>query len=307
VTVRRDVEILADRGLVVRVHGGAVLPERWAETAPAVRAASPQYGVRTVGLIVPSATYYYPEVIKGAREAAAEHNLRLVLDVSNYNAQVEREHAAQMVADGIEGLLIAPSEPQEWHESLSVPTVLVERRSGVGAVDYVVSDHVHGARIAVRHLARSGRQRIALLVRGSSPTAPWVIEGFEAEASGPVYDVGSWGPGDAEYDGPLGELVDAAADGRIDAVIAHTDNDALTLLRRLRARSLAIPEDVAIVAYDDEVAALADLPLSAIAPAKHEVGLCAVELLARRLERPDGPRHQLFVVPQLRVRSSSNT
>ncbi|MEV8567811.1 substrate-binding domain-containing protein [Streptomyces sp. NPDC051322] len=324
VTVRRDVESLADRGLVARVHGGAVFPERWAETAPANARPSPEARSRErrerpVGMIVPSATYYYPEVIKGAREAAAAHNIRLILDISNYRADVERTQADQMVADGVEGLLIVPSEPQGWHESLPVPTVLVERRSDfstAGALDHVVSDHVHGARMAVRHLVEAGRQRIALLVRGTSPTAPRVVEGFEAavRAEGlevlrpaSVFDIGNWPPESPEYDCQFKQLLDAAADRRVDAVVAHPDNEALTLLRRLRERSLSAPDDVAIVAYDDEVAALADTPLSAVAPAKHEVGVCAVELLSRRLDRPDGPRHQLFVLPQLRVRSSSST
>lgn len=319
VTIRRDVEVLAERGLLARVHGGAMLPEKWAETAQSETSASPspRGRERTFGMIVPSATYYYPDVIKGAREAAAAAGVRLVLDISEYQEGLERAQAERMIADGIDGLLIAPSGSHGRLEDLPVPTVLVERRADDAAadtLDHVVSDHARGARAAVHHLVAAGRRRIALLVRGTSPTAPWIVEGAEAalRAEGleplgddSVFDVGSWGPGHEEYDRPVGELLDAVADGRVDAVIAHPDNEALALLRHLRARSLSVPGDVAIVAYDDEVASLADIPLSAIAPAKLEVGLSAVELLARRVADPDGPRHRLFVLPQLHVRASS--
>ncbi|WP_329112736.1 substrate-binding domain-containing protein [Streptomyces sp. NBC_01353] len=319
VTIRRDVEVLADRGLVARVHGGAMLPETWAETAPAdADPAAPARGrERVIGLIVPSADYYYPEVIKGAREAAAARNARLVLDISGYDADEERTQVERMIGDGIDGLLVVPTGPRGWYEQLPVPVVIVERRpeaDEMAGIDHVVSDHVHGARLAVRHLAEAGRTRLALLVRGTSPTAQWIIEGFEAgvRAAGleaplstSVLVTADAGPGSPEYDGPVEELLDAAAAGRVDAVIAHPDNEALALLRRLRARSVQVPGDVAIVAYDDEVAGLADIPLSAIAPAKHEVGASAVELLVRRLEQPDAPRHRLFVLPRLRVRSSS--
>ncbi|MFC5800132.1 LacI family DNA-binding transcriptional regulator [Streptomyces formicae] len=321
VTVRRDVEVLADRGLVVRVHGGAMHPETWAETAPADAGPTPSAGgkERVFGLLVPSADYYYPEVIKGARAAAAARDIRLVLDFSDYDGDQERAQAKRMIDDGVDGLLVVPSGPLGWYEELTVPAVLVERRPDLdtaAAIDHVVSDHTYGARLAVRHLAEAGHRRIALLVRGPSPTGPWIIEGFEAGVRGSglkaplptsVFDIGGWAPGSPEYDHPVEELLDAAAEGRIDAVIAHPDNEALGLLRRLRSRAVSIPGDVAIVAYDDEVAALADIPLSAIAPAKHEVGASAVELLARRLDRPDGPRHRLFILPQLRVRSSSGT
>ncbi|MCT4351792.1 LacI family transcriptional regulator [Streptomyces sp. Je 1-79] len=319
VTVRRDVEILADRGLVARVHGGAMLPETWAETATAeTGAASSSRGrERVIGLIVPSADYYYPEVIKGAREAAAARNVRLVLDISGYDADEERAQVERMVGDGIDGLLVVPSGPRGWYEELPVPVVIVERRpeaDDVAGIDHVLSDHVHGARLAVRHLVEAGRRRLVLLVRGTSPTAQWIIEGFaggvraaglDAPGAASVVDTGDAGPGSPEYDGPFEELLDAAAEGRVDAVIAHPDNEALALLRRLRARSIQVPGDVAIVAYDDEVAGLADVPLSAIAPAKHEVGASAVELLVRRLDQPDAPRHRLFVLPRLRARSSS--
>ncbi|MFD0141596.1 MULTISPECIES: substrate-binding domain-containing protein [unclassified Streptomyces] len=320
VTVRRDVEILADRGLVARVHGGAMLPETWAETATAEAApaaASRGGRERVIGLIVPSADYYYPEVIKGAREAAAARNVRLVLDISGYDADEERAQVERMVGDGIDGLLVVPSGPRGWYEQLPVPVVIVERRpeaDEVAGIDHVVSDHVHGTRLAVRHLVEAGRRRIMLLVRGTSPTAQGIIEGFEAgvRAAGletpgsvSVFDTGDAGPGSLEHDGPFEQLLDAAAEGRVDAVIAHPDQEALVLLRRLRARSIQVPGDVAIVAYDDEVAGLADIPLSAIAPAKHEVGSAAVELLVRRLDQPDAPRHRLFVLPRLRARSSS--
>ncbi|MEU7033866.1 substrate-binding domain-containing protein [Streptomyces sp. NPDC046237] len=316
VTVRRDVEILADRGLVARVHGGAMLPETWAETATSETApATPSRGrERVIGLIVPSADYYYPEVIKGAREAAAARNVRLVLDISGYDADEERAQAERMIGDGVDGLLVVPSGPRGWYEELPVPVVIVERRpeaDEVAGIDHVVSDHVHGARLAVRHLVEAGRRRLVLLVRGTSPTAQWIIEGFEAGVraagldarSASVMDIAD--AGSPERDGLVEQLLDAAAEGRVDAVIAHPDNEALALLRRLRGRSVQVPGDVAIVAYDDEVAGLADIPLSAIAPAKHEVGASALELLVRRLDQPDAPRHRLFVLPRLRTRSSS--
>ncbi|MFJ3581992.1 substrate-binding domain-containing protein [Streptomyces sp. NPDC090127] len=322
VTVRRDVEILADRGLVARVHGGAMLPDTWAETAPtgaALTAAAPGAPARgrqrVIGLIVPSADYYYPEVIKGAREAAAAHDVRLVLDISGYDAEEERAQVERMTGDRIDGLLVVPTGPRGWYEELPVPVVIVERRpeaDEVAGIDHVVSDHVHGARLAVRHLVDAGRRRLVLLVRGTSPTAQGIIEGFEAgvRAAGlsgrvSVLDIADAGPGSPAYDTQVEALLDAAAEGRVDAVVAHPDNEALALLRRLRARSVPVPEKVAIVAYDDEVAGLADIPLSAIAPAKHEVGTAAVELLVRRLDQPDAPRHRLFVLPRLRVRSSS--
>ncbi|WP_159007034.1 LacI family DNA-binding transcriptional regulator [Streptomyces sp. NRRL S-813] len=324
VTVRKDVEVLAERGLVVRVHGGARLPEDWAPSTADGAGAVPRHGARelTFGLVVPSATYYYPEVIRAVREAATACGARLLLRISEYDVDGERAQARAMVEAGVDGLLLAPTTgtathaDSAWYEELGIPLVLVERRPRpVGPpVEHVVTDHAYGARLAVHHLVTHGRRRIALLARGGTPTAPLLEEGFRTglhlaglevpEDVGHV-DLGMDRPGTPEYDGAMERFLDAVAAGRIDAAVVHPDGDALVLLQRLSARSLTVPGDLSIVSYDDEVAGLGDLPLSAVAPSKHEVGVSAVELLAARVAEPDRPRRQVSILPELRVRASS--
>ena len=324
VTVRKDVELLAERGLVSRVHGGAVLPEDAAGTTPAAALSSPPGAGRPLrlGLVVPSAGYYYPEVVRGASDAAAAAGARLVLRVSDYDPEAELAAAGQLVGDGVDGLLIAPSQDggtalgRHWCEDLGVPVVLVERRPGedAPAVEHVATDHVHGARLAVGHLVRGGRRRIALVIRGSTPTSPWIRQGFfdglraaglPATGEGSLFDLGAEVRGSGGYDRATSEFLAAAASGRIDAVIVHPEHDALALLQRLRERGLSVPGQIAVVSYDDEVAALADVPLTAVAPCKHEVGRSAMELLLLRLADPQRPRRRMFILPELNVRASS--
>jgi DNA-binding LacI/PurR family transcriptional regulator len=305
VTVRKDVGTLADRGQLRRVHGGAVLAEGTTEK-PAV----------TIGMIVPSAGYYYPDVIAGAREAAAAQGARLVLHISEYDPDEERAQARQLVEDGIDGLLTAPSleDGRPWYEDLDIPVVLIERRPAedTAPTEHVVTDHEYGARLAVRHLVDRGRRHIALVVRGSTPTAPWIVRGYSsglqtARLKSPIeqVDLESRPSGSRPYDKAIDTVVAAVKAGKVDAALVHTDYDALALLRRLRSRGIGVPDDVAIVSYDDEVAALAEIPLSAVAPSKREVGRCAVELLTQRLANPDRPRRRIFILPDLHIRASS--
>ncbi|MBT2470790.1 DeoR/GlpR family transcriptional regulator [Streptomyces sp. ISL-66] len=347
VTVRKDVEVLAERGLLARVHGGAMLPEDWAETAPVTPSAADSGSTGTgsaavvparasaaraaggrpltLGLIVPSSAYYYPEVIKGAREAADVLGVRLTLAVSTYDVDTEKAQAARMVADGVDGLLLAPSgvgaegsPGGPWYEELGVPVVLVERRpeQQASACEHVGTDHGYGARLAVRHLLDAGRRRIALVMRGGTPTAPWIKKGYDAAMAeaGPTgsgaalfLDLAEYDAGEAAYEQAMAEFIEGVRAGRVDAALVHPDHEAVVLLQRLRSASLSVPGDVALVSYDDEVASLADLPLSAVAPSKHEVGVTGVELLVRRLREPGRPRRRIDILPELRVRASSAT
>ena len=324
VTTRRDVEALAELGRLRRVHGSVAWPEEEAPvTAPQPRVVLPS-GV-VLGLLVPAASYYYAEVIRGAQSAAAAAGARLILGISDYRPEEDAAQISALLGAGVDGLLITPSwagsapsaEEEQTVLGLGLPTVLLERRavpgSGTAELDRVCTDHVHGACVAVRHLADLGRRRIALLARPGTPTTEFVEAGYHAGLdwaglSAPVPS--STLSSHDDFEERLREIPKAVAAGAVDGVLVHTDTDAIMLLQQLQARGVRVPEDVSLVAYDDEMAALADVPLTAIAPPKHALGAAAVTMLLDRLAPgPTGqsPHRHLDLLPQLHVRASSGT
>ncbi|MFJ6657501.1 substrate-binding domain-containing protein [Streptomyces sp. NPDC091377] len=324
ITVRRDVESLAERGLLTRVHGGAVLraglPGPRAHPVAVTPAVPPRVARAdgrplVLGLIVPAADYYFPEIIKGARAAAAERGIRLVLGISQYDPEEERAQVRRMVEDGVDGLLITPCGPPDPTTGTGVPHVLIERRPDTDAwgEERVVTDHAHGARIAVRHLAEAGREPIALLLREDSPHAALVLDGYlsglaavglpPGEAA--VFRLPAPHTDPAERERLFSAFADRAVSGTLTAALVHNDHDAIVAFQRLRARGVDIPRGLALVAYDDEVAALADIPLTAVAPPKRAVGAAAVDLLVHRLATPDRPAHRVSILPVLNIREST--
>ncbi|MFF7492169.1 substrate-binding domain-containing protein [Streptomyces rubiginosohelvolus] len=324
VTARRDVEALASRGLLERAHGSVSWP---AERGPA---GTPVGGGPVIGMLAPAAAYYFAEVIRGAHEAAARLGARLILRVTDYRPEDDAAHAAGLLAAGAQGLLLAPSwtapdHPErygEWIARLPGEKVLVEREGVPGGplegLDRVVSDHAHGVLLAVRHLVRLGHGTPMLVARSDSPTAQSVRAGFTRALD--VLGLAGTEPLvatlSAERDPALFErsalaVRDAVRDGRAGSVLVHNDEDAIRLVRRLAELGVRVPEDLALITYDDEVAALADTPLSAVAPPKRDVGRGAAELLVERLSGPrypggDGrpPRRHVALLPTLRVRES---
>ncbi|MFC1430186.1 substrate-binding domain-containing protein [Streptacidiphilus sp. N1-3] len=320
VTTRRHVEALAEQGLLRRAHGSVAWPDApAADPAPLPGQQRGAASSAVLGLVVPAAYYYYAEVIRGVKAAANAAGARLVLGISDYRPEEDAAQIASMLDTGVHGLLLTPNwaadTPTAEEEGrilgLGVPTVLLERRAASGSaaaeLDRVCTDHVHGACAAVRHLAGLGRRRIALLARENTPTAGYVATGYRTGLAA----LGLTAPETAtaaDFEARLRQIPDLVADGRVDAALVHTDTDALVLLQHLQARGLRVPEDIALVAYDDEMAALADVPLTAVAPPKQALGEAAVGLLLSRLAEQPGagaPRRHLDLLPQLHVRAST--
>ncbi|MEU8678771.1 substrate-binding domain-containing protein [Streptomyces sp. NPDC048560] len=324
-TARRDVAALADVGLVRRLHGSAVWPTARLsprETRLARSAPPTAPGGLMLGMVVPAAGYFYPSVIRGARDAAAAVGARLLVGTTDYRRDQDATRVRTLVEAGATGLLLTPSWGVEGPDEddlrqladLPVPAVLVERHVPVGAPgaegDRVSSAHAQGTASGVRHLAALGHRRVALLSR-TTHSCPYIRRGYHAAIDSlglPADDLsphGSTGPGGFEtFEQDVDRLLDLAVNDGVRAAIVHTDADAINLLQRLTVRGLRVPEDFAIVCYDDELAGLADVRLTSIAPAKHAMGEAAVKLLLRRLQEPGAESSHIELMPQLRVRES---
>ncbi|MFE6765582.1 substrate-binding domain-containing protein [Streptomyces sp. NPDC057689] len=323
-TIRRDIAALADRGLLTRVHGGATLPTVLDE-APARRrrASAPAF---TIGMVVPSLDFYWPQVVNGARSAAAAHGVHIQLRGSSYDQAEDRRQILRLVESGqVQGLLLAPSlegpgvaELIDWIGGLSVPAVFVEREPPRWTptprpLEWVRSDHALGLELAVRHLHAFGHRRIGLVLSKGSPTSAHLAAGWHRACEeldladdfvvreSVALDV----PGHREI---IGGIVDRCRRDRITALVVHSDPDAISVAQYLTEQGASIPDDMALVSYDDEVAHLAHPALTAVRPPKTTVGRTAVDMMmARLLEGRNRPVQRTLVLPELMIRASSIT
>ncbi|MFD7021170.1 substrate-binding domain-containing protein [Promicromonospora sukumoe] len=336
VTVRRDLALLVLEGTLEKVHGGARIPARAPGRQEAEDAAD--VGQPTIGVVVPSLDYYWPEVIRGAR-AAAHGTARLILRGGSYDVDQIRHQLAALVGDdggpGVDGLLVAPpvdgpdaTALGDWLADLDLPVVLMERRLAAGPyrepLESVATDHALGSGTAARHLAERGHRQVGLVTSRTSPTSAAVRHGFCTVADelelDVVLDLETVPLSDAGWAGDAASVLDKCAETGVTALLVHSDREAISLVEQARERGVRVPADLAVVAYDDEVAGLADPPLTAVSPPKAAIGAGAVELLTRRLGiagadgdgvaagavlGADRPVHRIELSPRLNVRASS--
>lgn len=287
-TVRRAVDLLVQDGLVYRRHGsGMYIAGK--DTGP------------LIGVAVPSMTYYFPRIIVGIERELAKHGAQMLLRSTEWDSAEERQAVDGLVGAGAAGLILATDGPSVTRtDDLGLPVVLVER----GVEDpntlheFVGSNHAAGARAALEHLRGLGHTRIGYLERDSPHTAPQLRAGL---GDVPVVTESRerWTTADAE------RFLTNLMRKKATAAICFADREATLLVNAAIANGVSVPGDLSVISYDDEVADLSDIPLTAVSPAKLDVGRLAVETLRARLAEPDSPRRQISLIPRLVVRAST--
>lgn len=247
-------------------------------------------------------------LLHGAAEAVAARGLTLVLMVAGSPA--ERENAAAYVTAGhVDGvLLISTHEKDPLIGSLLDEQVpIVACGIPLGYADRVASvsvDEVGGARAAVAHLLAAGRRRVAT-VTGPLDTSGGRLrlEGYRTEL-GDRFDPALVAQGDYGADSgaaAMAELLDRAPD--LDAVFVASDLMAAGALATLRQRGRRVPDDVAVVGFDDSgLAATLDPPLTTM---RQPFDRISAEMVSLLLDVIDGAPHTSVTMPATLTRRRS--
>lgn len=317
VTIRRDVDALVAERVLDKVRGGAVL--RGDRASHATR----ETFTGTIGVVVPT-SYYYRYVVEGIDEALTPGG-EMKLVISEYDLEEEYRLIEELVREGVDGLLWvptvserkAPAKFQETIERLSVPVVFVEREmpgGGLGSVSSVRSAHERGAFAALSHLHTLGHQRLVMVSRGSSQSSDFVRRGWRdamarlgMDLESPILGPDELGAGPRWERGSADVVLDTVERIGATALFCHGDENSLFgLLQNARARGISVPDRLSIVAYDDDVSARADPPISAVAPDRQRVGALATRLLLDLIREPSvEPPLQIQVEPRLILRAST--
>ncbi|KQR46853.1 LacI family transcriptional regulator [Frigoribacterium sp. Leaf164] len=273
---------------------------------------------RAVGLVIlDGANPFFSDVARGA-ETAAERAGRVVL-LGNSDQQVEREaHYLDLFEQHrVLGILISPVGDVTARlarlRRRGTPAVLVDRRADLTDFSSVSVDDVRGGQLAVEHLVSIGRRRL-VVVGGPldlQQVADRVAGAREAvRAAGPevtleVVEV----PGLTVEHGraAAAALMARPAAERPDGVFAANDLVAMGVLQSLvMLGDLRVPDDVALVGYDDiDFAQAAVVPLTSVRQPSGLIGQTAMEILQEEIDDPTREPRRVVFAPELVVRAST--
>ncbi len=273
---------------------------------------------RTIGLLVLDiANPFFTDVARGVEEVANAAGLAVILCNSDDRPDKEAAHLDVLREQRVRGVLLTPtaelSPAVEALRSRGTPVVLVDRRAPTLEECAVAVDDVLGGRLAAEHLLERGHRRIAFI--GGPSRLPQVQErhaGVVAavcEATGGQEALTVVTPDALTVAGgreAAVQIVGLRGGRRPTAAICANDLLALGVLQEMVRQGVRVPEEFAIVGYDDiDFAAAAAVPLTSVRKPRYELGRRAAELLLSEAGG-DGHQHQQPVFePTLVVRESS--
>jgi LacI family transcriptional regulator len=278
----------------------------------------------TLGAVIPTITNpYFTDTVRAMQDAATAAGYTLLVANSDRDPAKEDAALTTLLDRRVDGVVLvsaassapeaAPSPALRAVLDAGTPIVAMDRALPSLPCDRVVVDTRAGARDAVRHLLARGRRRIAFVAGPPSiSTAAEKRHGYEEalRGAGVGLDPALVLPGD--YTLESGEQMAERLlrlDPPADAVLVANNLMTLGVLRALLRRDVRIPDQLALVGYDDVAWTLAVRPaLTVVSQPTYGLGQAAIRLLLERMAAPrrPGDAPELRTLPAtLVVRESS--
>jgi len=274
---------------------------------------------RIIGVVIPEAVTtlftdpFFPLLLRGATESCNAHQYQLMLSLLNAPASQEEMYQRVLRNGYLDGVVVASTSLGD----ALIPNLLRDHVTfmSVGRhpnprVHYVDVDNVGGAQMAVEHLIRLGHRRIATVTgRLDMSAGQDRLTGYRQALEQHRIPAEE----DLVFEGDFTEASGMAGMQELlarlpSAVFAASDMMAVGALKALRQAGWQVPDDVALVGFDDvPIASAIEPALTTVRQPIDRLGAMAVDLLLSLLENPpeeNAPTHKIILPAELLVRRS---
>ncbi|MBP1153748.1 MULTISPECIES: LacI family DNA-binding transcriptional regulator [unclassified Paenibacillus] len=256
---------------------------------------------------------FWSQVLEGIEDVCKHYGYNLMIANSRDSLESEEEHIRGFGLRKVDGIIVNPTTGlNPLFQTLSqkqFPLVFLNRKVEGVTADTVVVDNIKGSRMAVEHLVRLHKRKIAIFLYPPNGISPRLerIEGYRIamEENGlPVQP--DWIKivrNKEECQTEIGKLLET---GLPDAIFATSSILTLEILDALKELGLSVPKDIAVLGYDETAwAKHLDPPMTTIEQPAYEMGKVSAERLIRRVNnKTDSALETILLEPTLIVRRS---
>jgi LacI family transcriptional regulator len=268
-----------------------------------------------LGLIISDVTNpFFTAVVRGVEDQAQRAGYSVVLANADEDVAKEARYLEVAAAEQMAGVLLSPASPRQTSIDVlleqGVPVVTIDRRLAAATVDSVMVNNRQAARDAVQHLIGQGCRRVGIVAGPvQTTTGAGRLAGYRAalRAAGRTLDPSLFAYADFRTEGGYTATWQLLRQ-RLPPDGLLFSNNLMTVggLQAIAEAGLAIPDDLAVVGFDDANWATALRPaLTVVAQPTYEIGQTAAELLLRRVDGEKFPPRHVVLRAELIERASS--
>jgi len=270
----------------------------------------------TLGIIVPdNLDSFYPEIVQGVADECRDNDFSIVLCYTHGEADKELEYIKLLKAKRVDGIIIYPVQDDERYidelKNYPIPFVLVGRHTDALDCDYIINDNVYGAYLAVNHLIENGNKKICYVcAKPTTSTGRERIEGCKRamiENGLPLQSlqVVTCRPKINSCYNVVKNIL--STNKNLSAIFVWDDKLAIGAIRAIFEAGLHIPEDIALIGYNDtEIARYFFPPLTTIRHASYEIGKIAADIVLKKLVSESVVETKRIVLkPELVIRKTT--
>jgi len=266
----------------------------------------------TIALIVTDVTNpFFTTIARGVEDAASDRDNLVLLCNTDESENEELRYLEMISGQSVDGVLLVPAHNGQAAQALAanrnLPLVILDRRVTSTDVTVVRCDSKAGAAEMARYMCRLGHRDFAILAGPIGvPTSDDRVSGFlevlgQEGAYGKVFH-GRF----SNESGREGVTQAMALHVRPTAIFALNNFLTIGALQALNEMGVRVPEDVALVGFDDLPATMVGQPfLTVVAQPAYEMGRRAVETLLAQIEDPTTTAEEILLPTELIVRRSS--
>lgn len=268
-----------------------------------------------LGLIISDITNpFFTAVVRGAEDQSQLAGYSVVLANADEDVVKEARYLEVAAAEQMAGVLLSPASSRQTSIDVllerDIPVVTIDRRLAAAAVDSVTVNNHQAASAAAQHLISQGCRRIGFIAGPvQTTTGASRLAGYRAalRAAGRAIDPSLTAYADFRAEGGYAatrQLLRLSR--RPDGLLISNNLMTVGGLQAIAEAGLAIPDDIAVVGFDDSIWATAFRPsLTVVAQPTYEIGRMATELLLRRIAGEKFPPRRVVLQAELIERASS--
>lgn len=268
---------------------------------------------KVLGLIVTDLNNpFFSDIARGVGDIAYKNENGVIVCNTDEDPQKERFYLDILLSEKVAGLIIAPTiGNKEYLKEIrkNIPLVTVDRHIPEIDIDSVLVDNEHGAYLAVNRLVNLGHKRIGIVcgIKGITTTEKR-LSGYEKalRENGISTKRKLIFHGNSKEEGGIKGVKKLLNLESPPTAIFSTNNlMTLGIYEELYRQGIQVPEDIAIVGFDDMSWATAlNPPLTAVRQPSYDLGVTAIELLLKRLADPDRSISNITLKSELIIRES---